>query len=57
MDSLNMVAVDLPLQNLTIGVVEAALLDKSVTLDHDELFELGVVPVLALGDARPGDVD
>ena len=54
---LNMVAVDLPFEYLSFGVVEAALLDETVALDHYELLELGVVPVLALGDAGLADVD
>ena len=34
-----------------------AELDESVAADYDELFPLGVVPVLAFGDAGFGDVD
>lgn len=34
-----------------------ALLDESVTFDNDELLPLGVMPVLALSDARFADVD
>ena len=57
MDGLDVVAVDLPFEDFALGVVEAALLDEAVALDHDELLELGVVPMLALGDAWLGDVD
>ena len=32
--------------------VDVALLDEAMTVHHDELFPLAVVPVLALGDAR-----
>ena len=56
-DGLDVVAVDLPFEDLALGIIEAALLDEAVALDHDELLELGVVPVLALGDAGLGDVD
>ena len=56
-DGLDVVAGDLPFQDLAFGVVEVPLLDEAVALDHDELLELGVVPVLALGDAGLGDVD
>ncbi len=34
-----------------------AHLDQAVALHHDELFPLAVVPVLALGYTRLGDVD
>lgn len=34
-----------------------AELDETVARDDDELFPLGVVPMLALGDAGLGDVD
>lgn len=34
-----------------------AELDEAVAGDDDELFPLGVVPMLALGDAGLGDVD
>ena len=34
-----------------------AKLDEAVARDDDELFPLGVVPMLALGDAGLGDVD
>ena len=51
------IARDFPLQDAALGVVEVALLDEAVAGDHNELLELGVVPVLALGDAGLGDVD
>ena len=35
----------------------SALLDKSVTAYDDEELPLGIVPVLAFGDARLADVD
>ena len=34
-----------------------SLLDEALTANYDEEFPLGVVPVLALSDARLGDVD
>ena len=34
-----------------------AELDEAVTRDDDELFPLGVVPMLTFGDAGLGDVD
>ena len=37
--------------------VDVPLLDEAVTVHHDELLPLAVVPVLPLGDARPTDVD
>lgn len=52
-----MVAINLPFEYPSFRVVEVALLDESVTLHHDELFELGIVPVLPFGNARPGNVD
>ncbi len=36
---------------------EFAFLNQSVTADHDEELPLGVVPVLAFGDAGLADVD
>ena len=56
-DSLDVVARDFPLQHFAFGIVQVPLLDEAVALDHNELLELGVVPVLALGDAGLGDVD
>ena len=56
-DGLDVVAVHLPLQHLALRVVEVTLLDESVTLDNNELLELGVVPMLAFGDARLTNVD
>ena len=46
-----------PLQHFALGVIQVPLLDKAVAFDHYELLELGVVPVLALGDAGLADVD
>jgi len=57
MHGLDVVAIDFPLQHFALRIVEIPLLDEPVTLDHNELLELGVVPVLALGDAGLGDVD
>ena len=54
---LNVISIYFPFQNFTLGVIEIALLDKSVTFDYDELLKLSVVPVLAFGDAGLGDVD
>ena len=54
-DGLDVVAIDFPLQHLAFRIVEVALLDEAVTLDHDELLELGVVPMLPLGDAHRVD--
>ena len=56
-DDLDMVAIHFPLKHFAFRVVEVALLDKSVTLDDDELLPLGVMPVLTLGDAGLGDID
>ncbi len=57
MHSGDVVARDLPLEDSAFGVVEVSLLDEPVALDHNELLELGVVRVLALGDAGLTDVD
>ena len=54
-DTLNVVACDFELYHL-IGA-ELALLNEAVTGDHDEELPLGVVPVLAFGDAGLADVD
>ena len=56
-DGLDVIAVDFPFEDFALRVVEAPLLDEAVALDHDKLLELGVVPVLALGNAGLGDVD
>ena len=56
-DGLDVVAGDFPFQHFAFGVVEISLLDEAVALDNDELLELGVVPVLALGDAWLDDLD
>ena len=56
-DCLDVVSVDFPFQHLALRVIEAALLDKAVSLHHYELFKLGIVPVLPLGDAGLGYVD
>ena len=52
-----MVARNFPLQHFAFGIVEVALLNQSMAFHHNELLELGVVPVLALGDAGFGDID
>lgn len=54
-DGLYAVAADFVLKHF-VGAF-AAHLDQAVTLDDDELLPLAVVPVLALGDSWPGDVD
>ena len=54
-DGLDMVAGDLELDDF-VGA-QLALLDEAVAGDDDEELPLGVVPVLALGDAGLGDVD
>ncbi len=56
-DGLDVVAIDFPLQHFALGIVQVPLLDEPVALDHNKLLELGVVPVLALGDTGLGDVD
>ena len=56
-DGLDVVAVNFPFEDFAFGVVEVALLDKAVTFDHNELLELGVVPVLTFCDAGLADVD
>ena len=55
MDALDVVACDFKLYHL-VGA-ELALLDEAVAGDYDEKLPLGVVPVLAFGDAGAGDVD
>ena len=54
-DTLNPVAAHLVFNDLVSPFL--ALLDKAVAGDDYELLPLGVVPVLPLGYARPGDVD
>ena len=56
-DALDVVAGDFELDDFAFGVVEVALLDKAVTAHHDEELPLGVVPVLAFGDARLRNVN
>ena len=56
-DGLDVVAVNFPFEDFAFGIIEITLLDESVTFHDNELLELGVVPVLALGDAGLGDVD
>lgn len=48
---LDIVAGDFPFLNLAFRVIEVTLLDEAVAFDHDELLELSIVPMLALGDA------
>ena len=57
MYSFNLISAHFPFQHSALRIVEVPLLDEPVALDHNELLELGVVPVLALGDAGLGDVD
>ena len=54
-DALYPVAADLVTEYLVRALF--AHLYEAVAGDDDELLPLGVVPVLPLGDARPGDVD
>ena len=56
-DGLNVVAINFPFEDFAFGVVEVALLNEAVTLDDDELLELGVMPVLTFGNAGLADVD
>ena len=51
------VAGDFPFEDLAFWIIKVALLDESMAFDHDELLELGVVPMLPLGDSGFGDVD
>ncbi len=53
-DGLNAVAGDLELQDLVAA--DPALLNEAVAGDDDEELPLGVVPMLALGDAGSGDI-
>ena len=54
-DALDVVTADLVVEDF-IGAFLAEL-DETMAADDDELFPLGVVPVLSLGDARLADVD
>ena len=54
-DALDVVARDFKLDDFIRA--ELALLNEAVTADHDEELPLGVVPVLAFGDAGLADVD
>lgn len=57
MDGLDVVSINFPFNHLALGVIEVTLLDEAMALDNDELLKLGVVPMLALCNARFGDVD
>ena len=57
MDSLDVVARNFPLQHFALRIIEVALLDEAVAFHHNELLELGIVPVLTFGNAGLGDVD
>ena len=54
-DALDSVTADLVIQNFIRSFL--AELDQAVTGNHNELFPLGVMPVLTLGDTRFADVD
>ena len=54
-DGLDVVAGDLELNDLVRA--QFALLDEAVSTYHNEELPLGVVPVLAFGDAGTGDID
>lgn len=54
-DALDVVARNLKLDDLVR--TELAFLDETVTAHHNEELPLGVVPVLAFGDAGLADVD
>ena len=54
-DSLDLIARDLKLHRF--AGIDIALPDQAVTGHHDEQLPLGVVPVLALGDAGTADVN
>ena len=53
--SLDAVVTDVKLYHL-VGA-NLSLLDEGMAADNDEELPLGVVPMLALGDTRAGDVD
>lgn len=54
-DSLDLITGNLKLHRF--ASVDIAFLNQTVTSHHNEQFPLGVVPMLALGDARTADVD
>ena len=54
-DRFNFVAGDLEPDGF--AGIDVPLLNEAVALDDDELLPLAVVPVLALGDSGPGDID
>ena len=54
-DTLDFVTTHLVVEDF-VGTFLAEL-DEAVARDYDELFPLGVVPMLALGDAGLGDVN
>ena len=56
-NALDIVTRDFPFQHLALGVVEAALLNKSMSCYDNEELPLGVVPVLTLRDAGFADID
>ena len=56
-DRLYLISAHLIVENLCIRVGFIAKLNQSMSADYREILELAVVPVLALGDSRLGDVD
>ncbi len=54
-DSLDLLAADLKFHSLARA--DIPLLNEPMALDHNEKLPFGVMPVLTLGDARPGDID
>ena len=57
MDCLDVVAINFPFQNFSLGIVQIALLDKAMAFHDDELLELRVVPMLSFSDAWLADID
>ena len=55
MDGLNPLAAHLEVEDFVR--VDSPLLYQGPAADHDEQLPLGVVPVLAFRDSRPGNVD
>ena len=56
-DSLDVIAIYLPLQNFPFRVIEITLLNETMSFYHNKLLKLGIVPVLPLSNTRLGDID
>ena len=54
-DCFNLITADFKFHHLT--GIDVPLLNQAMTMDHNELFPLGVVPMLAFSDSGFGNID